>query len=439
MKIELTIETSYLPTWGSFEGLRELIQNGKDAETEHNAPLEVRHKSDTNTLVIENSGATLPHEALLFGHTTKVGREELIGKFGEGLKLGVLALVRAGHEVKIRSGSEVWLPKIERSDKFNADVLVIYIEKGRQPKERVQIEVSNVTKEEWGMMKPCFLFLNKVNKDRIETTYGALLVSEADIGKIFVKGIFVEHDPKLKFGYDLTKDVQVDRDRKMVARWDLDWRMRSIWQESIPQRQELMAPFFEAIEANSGDVSGITDSGAQYLPDEVKNAAVAAFKAKYGADALPVENLADSKDLEHLGKRGVMVNKPLKAILQTILGTVEKMKSELANEVVTFYSWSDLSQEERTNLESSMALVSQAAPITLNEVDVVDFRSPNILGMHKAGRVLMSKAKLADRDTTLETMVHEVAHHVGGDGDHRHVAEIERIWSKIVSILRSGK
>jgi len=61
-------------------------------------------------LRIENEGAHLSREALLFGTTSKMGRADLIGKFGEGLKLGVLALVRAGRPVTIRSGSEVWNP-----------------------------------------------------------------------------------------------------------------------------------------------------------------------------------------------------------------------------------------------------------------------------------------------------------------------------------------
>jgi hypothetical protein len=42
MKTELTIKTDYLPNWGAFEGVRELLQNGKDAETEFHAKLEVR-------------------------------------------------------------------------------------------------------------------------------------------------------------------------------------------------------------------------------------------------------------------------------------------------------------------------------------------------------------------------------------------------------------
>lgn len=137
MKIELSIKTDYLPKWGVFEGIRELIQNGRDAEIEFNAPLTVRHHD--NTLVIETTGKTLPHEALLFGFTTKTDKGELIGKFGEGLKLGVLALVRAGYETKIRSGSEIWTPRIERSERFDADVLVFHIEKGRKEKDRIQV------------------------------------------------------------------------------------------------------------------------------------------------------------------------------------------------------------------------------------------------------------------------------------------------------------
>jgi len=442
MKMELTIKTDYLPTWGAYEGVRELLQNGKDAETEFHAPLDVRHRADSNTLIIENDGAVLPREALLFGHSTKVGKDDLRGKFGEGLKLGVLALVRAGHAIKIRSGAEVWLPKIERSEKFNADVLVVHIEKGRQPKERVQVEISNVTKGDWDVMKLSFLFLDKnANKDefRIDTHYGALLLRDTDVGKVFVKGIFVEKDPKLQFGYDLTHDVQVDRDRKMIARWDMEWRIRSIWTSATAARKDLTVKFLDALFDGAADVADIGASNAYALTDDIKTQVAARFQERHGKDAVPVENMADSKDIEHLGKRGVMVtNKPLKAVLQEVLGSIEKIKAELANEVQTHYGWSDLTAEEQSNMEEAITLVNAVEAVSLSVVDVVAFRSPTTVGMFKDGRVLLSKAKLADKHYTLETMVHEVAHRFGGDGDHSHVASIERIWSGIVTNLRSG-
>lgn len=165
MKFELTIKTTYMPEWGIWEGLRELAQNGRDAEVEFDAPLTVRHRKESMTLVIENDGCVLPYEALLLGHTSKTSRPDLIGKFGEGLKLGILALVRAGCEIKIRSGSEVWVPSIQRSEKFKADVLTFDIQKGREPKNRVAIEVANVSEEAWQALQDKLLFLRGSIKD----------------------------------------------------------------------------------------------------------------------------------------------------------------------------------------------------------------------------------------------------------------------------------
>lgn len=133
-KLELSINVKYLPTWSSWEGIREFISNGKDAEIEFNAPLTVDWKN--GVLRIENEGVTLAREALLFGTSSKMERKDTIGRFGEGIALGALALVRAGRTVKIRSGAEVWTPTIARSERLNADVLVVDVKDGHEPKKR---------------------------------------------------------------------------------------------------------------------------------------------------------------------------------------------------------------------------------------------------------------------------------------------------------------
>ena len=156
MKVELSIQANYFPEWGVWEGVRELVANARDAEREFSAPLTVRHRKEGGVLILENEGATLPHEALLLGFTTKQGQSEMIGRFGEGLKGGVLALVRAGLAVKIRSGSEVWTPSIQRSEKFNANVLVFDIEKGRKEQDRVAVEIGSVTVEAWEKFRQLF-------------------------------------------------------------------------------------------------------------------------------------------------------------------------------------------------------------------------------------------------------------------------------------------
>jgi hypothetical protein len=90
------------------------------------------------------------------------------------------------------------------------------------------------------------------------------------------------------------------------------------------------------------------------------------------------------------------------------------------------------------NLLDGLELVAGAfSDVSLNYVDVVSFRSPNLEGMFKDGRVLISRDRLANRAKTLEVLVHEFAHRQGGDGEKGHVAAIEGAWSDIVEKLRS--
>jgi hypothetical protein len=435
MKIELTIKTTYLPEWGLWEGLRELAQNGRDAELEFDAPFTVRHRKDSNTLVFENEGCILPHEALLLGHTSKADRADLAGKFGEGMKLGILALVRMGLPVKIRSGSEVWVPSIQRSEKFDADVLVFDIQKGREPKNRVSVEIGDVTVESWEQFKYLFLFLAKLDeKTLVNTPNGSLILDEKYHGKVFVKGIFVGNDSKLHFGYDLS-DAEIDRDRKMVAKYDLQYRTQCIWREALVRRPDLIGDFGKLLDRQAADIDGIDTWSAGNLPVEARKALAADFVERHGEGSLPVGSLSESQDVEHLGKKGIVCPKPLKSVLETVLGTVETNKIKLAEETLKLYGWHELDEIEKGNLTSAISLVNMIEPVKLDDVDVADFRDPKLMGLYKGGRVQIAKKHLSNRSKTLETLVHEIAHRVGGDGEKGHVANIERIWGGIVENL----
>jgi len=430
MKIELTIKVDYLPTWGAYEGLRELLQNGKDAETEFNSPLEVRYRRDTNTVVIENEGCMIPHEALLFGHTTKLGRSEMIGKFGEGLKLGVLALVRKGHAVKIRSGSEVWVPRIERSEKFNADVLTFHIEKGRQEKDRVQVEVSGIPQDEWDAIKSKFLFLSS-SVERVVTGRGDLLLSQEHIGKIFVKGIFVELDPKLKYGYDFNKDgVELDRDRKMVERYSLQYQTRAIWTEAMSRKSDLIGSFAELLDAEAMDIQGMDEYAAGYLPVETVKTVVERFKSEHGDTAVPVLDLAESREIEHLGRKGIVVNRQMKAVLQRELGTTDQIKLALKNEVTHQHSWGDLYPHEQANIEMAMELLEGAIDLSLEKIQIVSFRDSKLNGLYlsQSDTIQIAKRALATWDDALQILIHEAAHRKGIDGEYGHVVQMQKLW-----------
>jgi len=439
MRIELTIKTTYLPTWGIWEGIRELVQNAKDSETEHGAKMTVRHRRDSDTLVIENEGTTLPHEALLLGHTTKADRDDTIGKFGEGLKLGVLALLRKGMPVKIRSGSEVWVPEIAHSERFHADVLVFDIATGRKDENRIQIEIGGVSAEAWGALRSRFLFLSPpAEADSVRTSSGTLLLGSENIGKVFVKGILVNAVTGMNYGYDLD-NAEVDRDRKMVASYDLRWQTGRIWAEASNARPDMLRRFLALLEGQAEDLSGLSAYNVANIPPEVRTQVVASFRARHGENALPVATLADSADVEHLGLVGVVCAKGLMAVLEAELGNLEASKRKVCEQVTARFGWQDLTPVERSNLRTSIALVNAQHAITLDEIDVCTFREARFHGFWRGGRVELSRSVLADTRQVLEVLVHEVAHKAGGnDGDKSHVSNIERIWSGIASTLLAG-
>jgi hypothetical protein len=437
MKYELTIDATYLDDkrWGVGAGIREFLQNGRDAEIEQQAPLTVTHYN--NTLRIENEGAVLSRDALLLGRSTKRDRQDVLaGKWGEGLKLGALALVRAGYPVTIRNGGEVWKPSIEASEKFEGrEVLVFNVTTGREERNRVRVEIGNVTKEDWSAVKDHFLFLDKREMNVVKTSEGALLRDPRFQGRIYVKGIFVQHDVSYSYGYDLF-DAEVDRDRRIIASWDLQARLRRIWGEALASHPDLLDEFYKLLDKNADDTKGVDKWSADSVPEAAAARIVEKFKETHGLNAVPVSNLSDSRDMEHLGKKGIVVSSGLGAVLGRLLGDAEAVKKSLREEVTRIWSWSDLDATEKSNLETAIGLVNPSARIDFLDIDVVDFRSAALYGQFKDGRQLLARSVLASRQETLATLVHEVAHRTGGDGDKSHVAEIERIWAEIVEKLR---
>ena len=441
-RIELSIKADendgYVDHWGLWEGVREVMQNAKDAEVEHNASLMVYFRKETGTLFIVNEGCTLPYEAMLMGHSTKRHRTDLIGKIGEGFNLGILALLRKGLTVKIRSGSEVWIPSIQRSETFNAQVLCFSIDKGRKEMNRVAVEIARISEGDWLELERRFLFLKRPLENESITTYsGDLLLGPQHKGKLFAKGIYVADDPKVKYGYNFA-NAQLDRDRKMIEQYNLQYHMQEIWRNATATRPDLFEAFGEMLDEQAADMAGVNEWNAKSLPEALRNQIVAKFHERYGDNALPVDTLASSQEVEHFGKKGVICPKPMQHILESVLGTVATNKSRLAEETVGLYSWQELDSVEQLNLISALELVNPVETVTLNDVDVAEFRDPRLRGLFKLGRVQIAKTVLFSRAETLRTIIHEVAHRAGGDGEKDHVSNIERIWSGVVERLRSN-
>jgi hypothetical protein len=207
----------------------------------------------------------------------------------------------------------------------------------------------------------------------------------------------------------------------------------------VGSRPDLFDRFMTLVEEGKDDIKTLDMNGVAYLEKSIADKAAAAFIAKFGDDAVPVANIAECHDIEHLGRRGIVVKPQYAAVLSVSLGTLETVKANLKNEVIKTYSLCDLSIEEQSAVLKAEGLLIAAGVMKLGSklaTQVVDFRSTNILGQHKRGEVFISRAILNDEDETLATLIHEVAHEAGADGDHGHIAAIERSWKKVFAYMR---
>src|SRR3990167_7582909 len=322
-KIELSIKAAYLPGWSLYEGIRELLQNARDAEVQDDAKMSVKHvyrirdKRPIGALVISNDGTTIPKESFLIGHTTKLGRNDLAGQYGEGFKLACLVLLRLGLDIKIRNGSETWVPEISRSDKFNADVLKFDITGGHKYEDRVQIEVLGVELDQWEEIKTKFLFLNPPVEQSVINVYkGRVLIGPEHQGNLYVKGMFVCHDSALYFGYD-AENADIDRDRRMIS--DQSELTSGLLGAALISGK-LTDKVYELLHEGSREVSSLH----YFVGASEQDAIAKKFLSQYGEDALPCNDEDEVAELGHLGKRGIKVPYQLRSILQTKLGSTQE-------------------------------------------------------------------------------------------------------------------
>jgi hypothetical protein len=375
----------------------------------------------------------------LIGFSTKRDDRRLAGQYGEGLVLGILALVRGGHNVKIRTGGEVWIPRIERHEQVDTDVLVFQINPGRKEENRVAFEINRVSETMYKELPKKFLFLSahKETDERVKTEYGTLLLSQETRGDLYVKGIWVCHDPELAFAYDFS-DCETDRDRKMIDSYDLRYATRKVWSSALRMRPDLIEDFMKIVVDERKDSLGVDAFGVSYFDEETRKKIAADFRRMFGDDAVPVSNLAESEEMNHMGRRGILVSKAWQALLESVFGKLSDVQAKLAKEGQKKYGWSDLSTIEQKHLMYAIDTLNRVENvITINLIDIVDFRDQKIEGLWKDDRLLLSKSVLSSRSKALLVLVHESAHliSVAGDGEKEHVSMIESLWSRIVDVL----
>ena len=429
MKIELSIDKDYCSDWSLYSGVREFAQNGRDA-------MQLGHSFDMiyvpgkSILRVLTKGTTLGHDSLLLGNSSKRDTPGMIGKWGEGFKIGSLALLRLGKKIRIRTGSELWQPIISMSKSFKAEVLMFEITGGKTDRNEIDVEIHGITPEEWEDLSWRFLFLSDHSFTIKDTTIGSVLIDGA--GKIFVGGIYVCDNKDFVHGYDLLPNgVSLDRDRRIVDSWDAQLQSARIWEQLYIK--DMFTNLVDSMLADDkADVKSFKHSWV--IGEATRKKISDQFIKKHGENAIAVRALEEINVLKFYGKAGQIVNsESLRSILESSIGSTDTVKAGGRDTIKERHQVSSLSDAATKNLLSAIKMVTEATG-SMIPYEIVTFVDPQIAGMHRSGMMSISIGVLDSLAETLKTVVEEVAHLKGADGTREFQEELHNIYATMILI-----
>lgn len=270
-----------------------------------------RGEQGEGTVEITNRKAHLEPQNLDFGDTTKIGDPTQAGAHGEGLKVGILAMMRApqNHGIYCQSSGFNWYFNFDSNGRFvvrldrmpqplirremerawRDDLLWLPLRAAR-PKRDVRFVIGEVSKRvhrdqsgnstasckvreadfrEWVKVT---LFLRQLGDDaKISTSEGDLILEPGLRGDLYLKGLKLASSTAeasasitgkpLKFGYNFASGA-TDRDRKSIASASQESRVIArIWNEAILVKPELAQELGDLLNAGGTDYADV--SGAE--------------------------------------------------------------------------------------------------------------------------------------------------------------------------------
>jgi len=322
-QLQTTISENYVNDWGYKEGIREIMQNALDSN-DLGFTGGIKYIKDRKKIVIFNHGAKLNLDSLLLGTTSKGNDIRQRGKYGEGFKVGSLALYRDKKPVTIYTGNETWYPEIDNHKAIKTPVLVFNIKKGNPYKQRLTFEIDDITQEEWTTLKDQFITLCNLESDMYhQTPESKVLLGKKFKGKVYCGGIFVSHDKNLEYGYDFKPPVlSLNRDRNMVDSFNLKWNTSKAWAYLSANMKGKLFDTEKMLKSNCPDVE-FMDQFADYT---VTGKLVEKFFEDNTKRSYPVTSTEEQEQVRDLGYTPVYSSQNYSTNIRKKLGSIEDLK-----------------------------------------------------------------------------------------------------------------
>ncbi|MCI8795243.1 MAG: hypothetical protein HFG89_00085 [Dorea sp.] len=343
---ELTLTPNYVSDWTFNDAIRELIQNGTDQEIlDKSNKFSIDYGYKSKTLRLTNAKSKLKINTLLLGKSSKSDNEDTVGQFGEGYKIAALVLNRLGKTFTIYNNerNEVWTSRFKNSEKWLEKILAFYVEKVPTSNNGLVIEVGNVTTDEEYHLRPMWIGFDGLDEsEKIETSYGDILLGDYFSGKIFVNGLKVSCSADMEYGYNFKpKYITLERDRKTCDSWNAGDITSKMIDEAMLNGKIEFDTIKHMIEENTDDVYHLDFNTHLGGVQEIQKRMIEQFDRQYTTPySIPVREQSDIDRVKAYGGNPVVV--PYK-----VANLLKDETSKRIQELVTAPSGKSLTLKER--------------------------------------------------------------------------------------------
>ncbi|KAL9965928.1 hypothetical protein ACROYT_G029795 [Oculina patagonica] len=482
--ISLSLTSQYAPSWKTWEGIRELVQNWHDGvfssleklqggskvdflcckendlllyraviKAENRVSFERNTKEKNNfdgltnqtqkrdhqtfdgspqdghrlelgrivyspakeKLTLINRDTELMRKVLLLGFSKKASSKEVIGQFGEGLKVGALALVREGRVVSMETSKDRWRFGLSHDEAFDEEVLTVFVDDRWKENDDddddddvanlgqtdTRVSVFPLYHKDWEMYLRRFLFLCPPS-DYVKSQVGTLLLGERYKGQLFVKGVWVSDLSKdgLASGVDFVY-LKIDRDRRAVVHLsDVDHQISSMWVHAIEQRPDLIPHYYRLLEENC--TSDVRHANF-YISDKSALLKLVAqhFFTVHGSMTYPIPNCISAEKLskikQEIDQKLVLCNQSLIDVLYRsgLVDPLDTILSRATTKQSVTVPFADLTRGEINILQHVEKLVQLCYPeFSMVSMDISESAGQVVLrkefGHYEIPRALLS-------------------------------------------------
>jgi len=449
--------------WGEWEAIRDIIQNALDEAEAY------RWGYDSQGLWIADRGRGVAVADFLLG-PPKLKPDWARGKYGEGMKIAALAMIRKGYSVHVETaGRELWIIFLEQEADGKVQTLAaLWRAGGTQIGTRFHIigYTGSAFEDRFAVNLPRKNIIADGPSRLAQPVrrFNQLINHPFPNGsRIYVRDIYVR-DFSSPFSYNLWGfDMAPDRHGPKNES-DMWLDMGRLW--SCVTNLKLLEVFMQMvryppiveteeshnINMNSWDMGQEPVTGTLYSDFVKNNSSVwrEAWKNNFGENA--VIRTSDRWDgtVKHLGYVSVSVNGYVRDTLAQAITTdinLVKASQERLREVEIIPD-ERLSTKQRAHLKLARAIADEIAPYRKVGGVYAAIIPPASDRVRTAGmynrttqEIFIASDQLEQGRSTIDTVIHELAHHSSGaeDLEREHSADMTRIAAKVVEMTSYGK